>query len=265
MKKESLGWKDNGKHRRRIFTLIELLIVVAIIAILAAMLLPALAKARDASSTISCLNNLSAFNKAAILYADDFDGLCPPVRATNTDRKCTWFFNQYFYNLAGVKYFGNYGFVLQKYLCPNINGYNINTTQEYKYKEGYRYAFKSYVLNCYEGVFGGSDQSQANNYWVLPRMACLKQIKSPSKRYLFREGMGDVNTGTELNNGEANKYSANGWLAQKNSIDQIGTVPFRHRSDDGHNIAFADGHAVTKTASDIQANLQQHYRKLKTE
>ena len=260
MKKKSLGREQNGKIGNRNFTLLELLIVVAIIAILAAMLLPALAKARDAGTTVSCLSNLSAFNKAALLYADDFNGLCPPVRGLDTDRKCTWFLNKHFYQLGGIRYYGNYAFVAQKNLCPNINGLNLDRTNEWE--KGYRFVYKSYVLNCYQGVFGGSDKSQENNNWVLPRMANLKRIKSPSQRYLFREGMGAVNTGEELSNGEANKYSENGWLAKKYETTSIKTVPYRHRSDDGHNIAFADGHAATKTASDIRANLQSKYRKL---
>lgn len=63
--------------KRAQFTLIELLVVIAIIAILAAMLLPALAKAREKAREISCVNNLKNIGLYLKLYIDDNSGVIP--------------------------------------------------------------------------------------------------------------------------------------------------------------------------------------------
>ena len=66
------------KTLTRAFTLIELLVVIAIIAILAAVLYPVLAQAREKARQTTCLSNYHQIGQAIHMYASDYDGITPP-------------------------------------------------------------------------------------------------------------------------------------------------------------------------------------------
>jgi prepilin-type N-terminal cleavage/methylation domain-containing protein/prepilin-type processing-associated H-X9-DG protein len=116
----------SASSRVAAFTLIELLVVIAIIAILAAILFPVFAQARERARAATCISNLKQLNLGVMMYSQDYDETFPPSWSNmqgepaggcwlgmNGDGTCDWFWSQIVY-----PYHKSY----QIYDCPSSPG-----------------------------------------------------------------------------------------------------------------------------------------------
>src|SRR5258706_15121635 len=119
------------------FTLVELLVVIGIIALLIAILLPSLARARQQGQRVQCMSNMRQIGMATVMYTNDNKGWFPRSAAGGTPPAYADVYDDFVYWQPGrdpnqgplVKYLGDKVFNPNLFICPTYNV--VNHTYSY--------------------------------------------------------------------------------------------------------------------------------------
>ena len=166
--------------KNRAFTLIELLVVIAIIGILAALLLPALSRAKAAAKRIHCVGNQKQIALATLMYANDYKDRLPSVNPIRGE----WMNGEYVLNHERLSWEWS---LLLGYLDGNTNLFhcaanNLSLIEDQPDKFIFNYAYGWNAL--------GLDDSSAEDSALFFRSVKVSSVVSPSDCLLFGDAAG---------------------------------------------------------------------------